>query len=81
MEDLALVVSGIILGLLLLGVGSVVLAVLTRKNKISKVWPLAAASILTIFGIIAWQGSDRLGSISVAWAVIASAIALWPGKK
>jgi hypothetical protein len=32
MEDLALLVTGILLGLVVIGVGSVVLAVLARRN-------------------------------------------------
>jgi hypothetical protein len=81
MEDLALVVSVIFFGLILLGAGSVVLAVLARKNKISKYWPLAAAIALSILSLIAWQGSDRLGMIPLGWALLTAAITYWPPSK
>jgi hypothetical protein len=81
MEDLALLVSGILLGLVILGAGSVVLAVLARKNKISKYWPLGAALALSLLSLIAWQGSDRLGMIPLGWALLAAAITYWPPSK
>jgi hypothetical protein len=81
MEDLALVVSVIFFGLVILGAGSVVLAVLARKNKISKYWPLAAAIALSILSLIAWQGSDRLGMIPLGWALLTAAITYWPPSK
>jgi hypothetical protein len=81
MEDLALVVSAIFFGLIILGAGSVVLAVLARKNKISKYWPLGAAIALSILSLIAWQGSDRLGMIPLGWALLTAAITYWPPSK
>jgi len=81
MEDLALVVSVIFFGIVILGAGSVVLAVLARKNKISKYWPLAAAIALSILSLIAWQGSDRLGMIPLGWALLTAAITYWPPSK
>jgi len=81
MEDLALLVAGILLGLILIGAGSVVLAVLARKNKISRYWPLGAAVVLSVLALVAWQGSDRLGMIPLAWAVLTAVITLWPASK
>jgi hypothetical protein len=81
MEDLALLVSGILLGLIILGAGSVVLAILARRGKIKNYWPLGAAALLIILGIIAWQGSDRLGMIPIGWAFLTAAITLLPKKK
>jgi hypothetical protein len=81
MEDLALLVSAIFFGLVILGAGSVVLAVLARKNKISKYWPLGAAVALSILSLIAWQGSDRLGMIPLGWALLTAAITYWPASK
>ena len=81
MEDLALLVTGILLGLILIGAGSVVLAVLARKNKISRYWPLGAAVALSVLAIVAWQGSDRLGMIPLGWAVLTAVITLWPASK
>ena len=81
MEDLALVVSGIFLGFIAIGVGSVVLAILARKNKISRYWPLGASVALSLLAIVAWQGSDRLGMIPLGWAVLTAVITLWPPSK
>jgi hypothetical protein len=81
MEDLALLVSGIFLGLIAIGVGSVVLAILARKNKISRYWPLGTSVALSLLAIIAWQGSDRLGMIPLGWAVLTAVITLWPPSK
>jgi hypothetical protein len=81
MEDLALLVTGILLGLILIGAGSVVLAVLARKNKISRYWPLGAAVALSVLAIVAWQGSDRLGMIPLGWALLTAVITLWPASK
>jgi len=81
MEDLALLVTGILLGLILIGAGSVVLAVLARKNKISRYWPLGAAVALSLLALVAWQGSDRLGMIPLGWAVLTAVITLWPASK
>lgn len=81
MEDLALLVSGILLGLILIGAGSVVLAVLARKNKISRYWPLGAAVALSLLALVAWQGSDRLGMIPLGWALLTAVITLWPASK
>lgn len=81
MEDLALVVSLMILGLLVIGAGSVVLATLARKSKISTYWPLGTAVALTILSLIAWQGSDRLAMIPLGLAVLTVAITYWPLSK
>ena len=81
MEDLALLVTGILLGLILIGATSVVLAVLARKNKISRYWPLGAAVALGVLALVAWQGSDRLGMIPLAWAILTAVITLWPATK
>ena len=81
MEDLALLVTGILLGLIVIGVASVVLAVLARKNKISKYWPLGASVALSLLAVIAWQGSDRLGMIPLGWAVLTAVITLWPPSR
>jgi len=81
MEDLALLVTGILLGLVVIGVGAVVLAVLARRNKISRYWPLGAAVALSVLALIAWQGSDRLGMIPLAWAILTAVITLWPASK
>jgi len=81
MEDLALLVSGILLGLILIGAGSVVLAVLAHKNKISRYWPLGAAVALSLLALVAWQGSDRLGMIPLGWALLTAVITLWPASK
>ena len=76
MEDLALLVTGILLGLIFIGATSVVLAVLARKNKISRYWPLGAAVALSVLALVAWQGSDRLGMIPLAWAILTAVITL-----
>jgi hypothetical protein len=81
MEDLALLVTGILLGLVVIGVGSVVLAVLARRNKISKYWALGAAVALSLLSIVAWQGSDRLSMIPLGWAVLTAMITLWPPSR
>ena len=81
MEDLALLVTGILLGLILIGATSVVLAVLARKKKISRYWPLGAAVALGVLALVAWQGSDRLGMIPLAWAILTAVITLWPASK
>jgi hypothetical protein len=81
MEDLALLVTGILLGLILIGAGSVVLAVLARRNKISRYWPLGTAVALSLLALVAWQGSDRLGMIPLGWAVLTALITIWPASK
>jgi hypothetical protein len=81
MEDLALLVTGILLGLIVIGVASVLLAVLARKNKISRYWPLGAAVALSLLSLVAWQGSDRLGMIPLGWAVLTATITLWPPSR
>lgn len=81
MEDLALLVGGILLALVVLGAGSVVLAILARRNKISRYWPLGAVVVLTILGVVAWQGSDRMGMIPLGWAILTLVITLWPKSK
>jgi hypothetical protein len=81
MEDLALLVTGILFGLIFIGAASVVLAVLARKNKISRYWPLGASVGLSVLALVAWQGSDRLGMIPLAWAILTAVITLWPASK
>jgi hypothetical protein len=81
MEDLALLVTGILFGLIFIGAASIVLAVLARKNKISRYWPLGASIALSVLAIVAWQGSDRLGMIPLAWAILTAVITLWPASK
>jgi hypothetical protein len=81
MEDLALLVSGIFIGLIVLGAGALVLAVLARKKKISKYWPLGAVAVLSILSLIAWQGSDRLGMIPLGIALLTASITYWPPSK
>jgi hypothetical protein len=81
MEDLALLVTGILLGLIVIGAASVALAVLARKNKISKYWPLGASVALSLLAIVAWQGSDRLGMIPLGWALLTAVITLWPPSR
>ena len=81
MEDLALLVTGILLGLVVIGVGAFVLAVLARRNKISRYWPLGAAVALSGLALIAWQGSDRLGMIPLGWALLTAVITLWPTSR
>jgi hypothetical protein len=81
MEVLALLVTGILLGLIVIGAASVLLAVLARKNKISRYWPLGAAVALSLLSIVAWQGSDRLGMIPLGWAVLTATITLWPPSR
>ena len=81
MESLARLVTGILFGLIFIGAGSVVLAVLARKNKISRYWPLGAAVALGVLALVAWQGSDRLGMIPLAWAILTAVITLWPASK
>lgn len=81
MEDLALLVSGIVIGLFMLGIAAVVLAGLSRKNKVSKYWALGLAVVLSIIALIAWQGSDRLALIPLGWAILAGIIAMWPKGK
>jgi hypothetical protein len=81
MEDLALLISAIVIGLMVIGFGAVVLAVLARKMKISKYWPLGAALALSLLSLIAWQGSDRLGMIPLGLALLTAAITYWPPSK
>lgn len=81
MEDLALIVSAIFLGLIILGAGSVALAVLARRGKLANYWPIGASIVLLILGVVAWQGSDRMGMIPIGWAVLTAAITFWPTSK
>jgi uncharacterized YccA/Bax inhibitor family protein len=78
MEDLAFLVMGIMLGLLALGVTTVVLAIFARKGRISKYWPIGLIAVLVGLGIAAWQGSDRLAMIPLGLAAISLAITFWP---
>lgn len=78
MEDLAFLVGAILLGLVVLGAGSVVLAVVARTGKISRYWPLGAVVVLAILGLVAWQGSDRMGLVPLGLALVTLVITLWP---
>ena len=81
MEDLALIVTGIVFGIVFIGAVSVVLAVLARRNKISRYWPLGAVVALSLLAVVAWQGTDRLGMITLGWALLTAVITLWPPAK
>lgn len=81
MEDLALLVGGIFIGLFVLGIAGVVLAALSRKNKVSRYWGIGFAVLLTIIAMIAWQGSERLALVPLAWGILAGVIAMWPRAK
>jgi asparagine N-glycosylation enzyme membrane subunit Stt3 len=81
LEDLALIVTGIVFGVIFIGAVSVLLAVLARRNKISRYWPLGASVALSLLAVIAWQGSDRLGMITIGWALLTAVITLWPLSK
>jgi hypothetical protein len=79
-EDLALIVGGIFFGLIAVGAAAVVLAILARKSRISKYWPLGAAVALSVLSLIAWQGSERLGMIPLGLALLTAAITYWPAS-
>lgn len=81
MEDLAFIVGGIFIGLFVLGIVGVVLAALSRRNKVSRYWGIGLAVVLTILAMIAWQGSPALGAVPLAWGVLAGIISLWPKAK
>lgn len=81
MEDLAFLVGGILIGLFMLGTAAVVLAALSRRNKISRYWGLGLGVVLTIIAMIAWQGSERLALVPLAWGVLAGVISMWPKAK
>lgn len=78
MESLALVVTIIFFGLLLLGLVGPVLAVLFRKNKIGKNWVIAYLVLLGGLTVLAFQGSPALGAIPLVGLAITAAVAFWP---
>ena len=78
MESLALLVTIIFLGLLLLGLVGPVLAVLFRKNKIGKYWVIAYLVLLGGLTVLAFQGSPALGAIPLVGLAITAAVAFWP---
>jgi O-antigen/teichoic acid export membrane protein len=80
MEDLAIIVTGMLAVLFLVGIGSVVLSFLSRRKKVSKTLAVIVAVIITIFGIILTGGSERVAAIPILWGVISGAIALWPAS-
>jgi hypothetical protein len=83
MEDLALIVTLMLAALFLFGLGSVVLSLLSRRKRVSKVPAVIVASIITIFGIVllGQQDMERVAAIPILWGVLASAIALWPASQ
>ena len=78
MESLALLVTIIFFGLLLLGLVGPVLAVLFRKNKIGKYWVIAYLVLLGGLTVLAFQGSPALGAIPLVGLAITAAVAFWP---
>ena len=78
MESLALLVTIIFFGLLLLGLVGPVLGVLFRKNKIGKYWVIAYLVLLGGLTVLAFQGSPALGAIPLVGLAITAAIAFWP---
>lgn len=81
MEDLALIVSVIFIGLIIFSLVTILIAVLTRKGK-TKFWVAMIFNIIT--GLFAAWG------ISVAWVlglipfmglVVSSIILTWPKRK
>ena len=78
MESLALLVTIIFFGLLLLGLVGPVLAVLFRKNKIGKYWVIAYLVLLGGLTVLAFQGSPALGAIPLVGLAITAAIPFWP---
>jgi hypothetical protein len=78
LESLALVVTIIFFGLLLLGLVGPVLAVLFRKNKIGKYWVIAYLVLLGGLTVLVFQGSPALGAIPLVGLAITAAIAFWP---
>ena len=78
MESLALVVTIIFFGLIAIGLVGPLLAILFRKNKISKYWVIGFLGLLAGLTALAWQGSPALGTIPLIGLVITAAIAYWP---
>jgi hypothetical protein len=78
LESLALVVTIIFFGLLLLGLVGPVLAVLFRKNKIGKYWVITYLVLLGGLTVLAFQGSPALGAIPLVGLAITAAVAFWP---
>jgi hypothetical protein len=77
LESLALLVTIIFFGLLLLGLVGPVLAVLFRKNKIGKYWVIAYLVLLGGLSVLAFQGSPALGAIPLVGLAITAAVAFW----
>ncbi len=78
MESLALTVTIILLGLLLIGLVGPLLAILFRKNKIGKYWVIVYLVLLAILTVLAWQGSERLAAITLISGIATAGIAFWP---
>jgi hypothetical protein len=81
MEDLALMLRTVFIGFIVLSAGSVVLASLARKHKISRYWPLGSAVALSILSLVVWEGSDLLGMVPLVGAFLTAAITYWPASK
>jgi hypothetical protein len=77
-ESLALAVTIILIGLVLIGLVGPVLAILFRKNKIGKYWVIVFLILLAILTVLAWQGSERLAAITLISALVTAGIAFWP---
>jgi hypothetical protein len=78
LESLALTVTIILLGLLLIGLVGPLLAILFRKNKIGKYWVIVYLVLLAILTVLAWQGSERLAAITLISGIATAGIAFWP---
>lgn len=81
MEDLALIVSIIFIGLIIFSLVTILIAVLTRKGK-TKFWVAMIFNIITglfaAWGIsVAWL----LGLIPFMGLVVSSIILTWPKRK
>jgi uncharacterized membrane protein YhaH (DUF805 family) len=78
LESLALAVTIILFGLILIGLVGPGLAILFRRNKIGKFWVIAFLVLLAILTILAWQGSERLAAITLISGIATAGIAFWP---
>lgn len=81
MEDLAALAMAIFIGLFVIGIVSVVLAALSRRDKLSPFWGIGLAVVVSIGAYIVWPQSPALVAIPVVWGILASVIALWPKRK
>lgn len=78
MESLAVTVTIILFGLLLIGLVGPLLAILFRKKKIGKYWVIVYLVLLAILTVLAWQGSERLAAITLISGIATAGIAFWP---